>query len=363
MTEKRNQTKNQHYVPCFYLRKFSTDERQRCINLFNQQRNLFKKNVSIRDQASRDYYYGDDGKVESHLSEYESIIGEAFHRTLESEKCPGSWSEDYFNFLVFCNLTDLRSPVREKIYNQMTNSAIQEMLKMNERFKGIANKYEFTRTDSSIYSLRYLLELVELCSDLHLKVLVNSTNHPFITSDYPVARYNQYLEQRTPHTAITGYGFVGLQIFAPISPRLMLFFYDYDVYKVGKSLTNTVHVTRAEDIDQLNILQFVGCLSNTYGNESYKQEYAERLNKCSAKYSKANAVTTVKLPMMNDKTGNFTIHRIDSLRTELMLSFVSFTAAALNYRPSASSINLGQLLRPHARRVRDRLNSEDDGSK
>jgi Protein of unknown function (DUF4238) len=47
--------KNQHFVPQFYLRNFSTDEEKQSIGLFNFARSTAVGNASIRNQCSRDY--------------------------------------------------------------------------------------------------------------------------------------------------------------------------------------------------------------------------------------------------------------------------------------------------------------------
>lgn len=49
----------QHYVPKFYLKWFSSNERQ--INLYNWKSGKTIFNASLKEQCYRDYFYGADG--------------------------------------------------------------------------------------------------------------------------------------------------------------------------------------------------------------------------------------------------------------------------------------------------------------
>lgn len=73
----------------------------------------------------------------------------------------------------------------------------------------IPNRYVFMHTGKT----------VEYCLDLGLALNKNISETPFITSDKRVVKYNQLFMVRNyfrPH----GYGYVGIQIYLPISPRL-----------------------------------------------------------------------------------------------------------------------------------------------
>lgn len=56
--------KNQHFVPRFYLKNFSNDKKKNFIGLFNIDSEVHIENAKLKTQASRDYFYGKDGKVE-----------------------------------------------------------------------------------------------------------------------------------------------------------------------------------------------------------------------------------------------------------------------------------------------------------
>lgn len=89
--------------------------------------------------------------------------------------------------------------------------------------------------------------------DLSMKLLINQTDRPFITSDDPVFEYDQYLE-RVCDSLSYGIGSKGIEIFMPISPKMMLALYDSQIYKIGTRKSRQVMITQRNDVDQLNLL-------------------------------------------------------------------------------------------------------------
>jgi hypothetical protein len=89
--------------------------------------------------------------------------------------------------------------------------------------------------------------------DLRWKLLQNKTDLPFITSDHPAVRYNQFLEPRIRSGSNTGLVARGLQMFLPLSPKHVLVLFDSETYKVGgmKLRVMNVDVTHDEDVDEL----------------------------------------------------------------------------------------------------------------
>ncbi len=77
--------KNQHYVPQCYLKKFSTSsESKAAICLYNLDRKKLIKNAPIKNQCSKNYFYGEDLVIEKALQEIEGIFSEIV-RNLESK--------------------------------------------------------------------------------------------------------------------------------------------------------------------------------------------------------------------------------------------------------------------------------------
>jgi hypothetical protein len=116
-------------------------------------------------------------------------------------------------------------------------------------------------------SLSNCLEMVECISDLKYKILINLTDIPFITSDNPVVKYNQYLESRKWKHSKTGYASIGLQIFLPLNHKKLILLYDSNSYEIGNPNYRTHQLKKIEDIDELNLLQLVNCIETIYFDE------------------------------------------------------------------------------------------------
>mgnify|MGYP005761151593 FL=1 len=70
-------TKNQHYVPRFYMKHFSaivnvgTRKEKALISFYQFKDNLFKDSVPTASICSEDYFYDEDGTIENKLAEKE----------------------------------------------------------------------------------------------------------------------------------------------------------------------------------------------------------------------------------------------------------------------------------------------------
>ena len=108
--------------------------------------------------------------------------------------------------------------------------------------------------------------LAEAPGDLK-SIVVQTESDVFITSDNPVFKYNQYMEQ-IRNRGTTGLGQTGIQVFLPLSPKHILVLYDKDVYDyVRKQLPTET------DVDVLNGLQVISANNNLYFND-WKQSTA-----------------------------------------------------------------------------------------
>jgi hypothetical protein len=66
-------TKNQHYVPQFHLRQWSSDGK--LISLYNKYNKKFVDNkAAIKNMASRDYLYDKNGELENLFCKIESKL-------------------------------------------------------------------------------------------------------------------------------------------------------------------------------------------------------------------------------------------------------------------------------------------------
>lgn len=281
---------NQHFIPKFYLRRFSWGNNGKQIGVFNKETSLFFERAKLKSQAYKKNFYGKNKKVEDALGVLEARAAKLFRKVEREGFVPSGSDIEFFDLLYFTILTDLRNPIISKNIHLSRKIFIDDLYG-KESQKSIFFSTLYDQIDDNVeLALSGIEVALEVSLDLSLKLIVNCTSIPFITSDYPVVKYNQYLEKRKSLRGITGYGCVGLQVFYPISPTSMLFFFDATSYKVGDKKQTSINITKESDIKQLNILQFLNCSQIVYFNDKMiKLELEDYLLK-STKLKSANEV-------------------------------------------------------------------------
>lgn len=311
--------KNQHFVPRLYLRNFSNDITQRkLINLFHVDKAFFTTKAQIKHEASSNFLYGTDGKMEKALSNLEGIFAKSIKRVIDGYY-PKQNDETVGDLIAFIVSTDLRNIKYVDVYKEMISEYVNESAP--DKLEDLNKLYsEINSAHASAGMLRYLNEVRNNCTDLNVKIIKNKTTRPFITSDFPIIKYNQLLEQNTSMTGITGYGMLGLQIFVPLSSLIGIILYDGTMYNIGgKSIV--VEAVSKNDIDNLNILQAVNCCEKIYGDKSFHEDYAIRLKGLANEFPKPHKL--IPKQMTIDGTA-VTKRYTTSVRTRLELSFVRF---------------------------------------
>lgn len=282
--------KNQHYVPKFYLRNFSFENNKGEIGLFNLNNERYIEKAKLKTQASKNFFYGRDGLVEDQLSNIEGDLATIIRNIISTKKIPRKETPEFTQLLYFVALTDLRNPIRLK---QLQTSYYE----MSKYFSNTDPNFDFrsfipSQSSESLIKLQINAtpKTVAVMQDLTCKLLINNTSTPFITSDYPVVKYNQFLEEKKHPQSNTGYGAVGLQIFVPLNAELALTFYDENIYKIGLKKSFDIILNEKYDIDQINILQFINCFSTVFFDHQAKDKYIKYIFDISKRYERANDI-------------------------------------------------------------------------
>jgi hypothetical protein len=236
-----SEKENQHYVPKFYLRKFSFEENNRQIGLLNLDREFYYPTANIKNQASKSFFYGKDLLVENALRSLESLYSIIIDRICQNEKLPKKTTFDYYVLIQFIVLTGLRNPVASETTQESFDKFIL-LLRSRAKMPNDFNAMRLTQEDLKFFVFGNLSMITEMCMDLEYKIIKNLTSIPFITSDNPVIKYNQFLEKRKVHGSVTGYASLGLQFsncyknvfFNHLTPRQYLL----DLLKVSKRFPN-----------------------------------------------------------------------------------------------------------------------------
>lgn len=356
-----SKVKNQHFVPRFYLKRFSRNQIEKSINIFLPDRSKFVEGGSIADQASRGFYYGKDGVVENNLSALEGKWSSTI-KSFSKENFPDSLSERHNNFLEFVCYTDFRNPFRADQIEELSKiqgagvRALHKVMKEEkvlESEKFIVSAQEQVRQNKVMESLQNAERAVSIISDLKMKLLVNNSPRPFLTSDFPIVQYNQYFEKLSKRHIPFGLGSWGTQIFIPIDSKQVALLYDSERYLVGNHKDDFVLVTNSKDVDQINVLQYQNCLHAVYGNEHYTQEYAEFLNKLSNRFKKKQQIN-YSIVEDTSKSNNVSMTSFN-IRCQLRLPFIALPLSAAKNKLNPNLI----YVRPAVENVRLALERQD----
>lgn len=285
---------NQHYVPKFYLRFFSFENNGKQIGIFNKDTGYYFRTAKLKTQGSKKYLYGKDGIVEDFLGDIENHLSPILKNIIETEELPKIFSVTQVDILTFLILMDLRNPVRKKQFAKSTELMKERILykSKNPKEKIIQEIEEYQKENTSHQEqILKANKRVGYCIDLNFKLIKNETKTPFISSDNPLIKYNQFMELRKyKFGSHNGYGTVGEQFMFPLNEKYLLLFYDTNIYKVGNKKEKTVVLNEEKDIDQLNLMQFLNSTKILYFNENISEYYLNKLKNKATKYRKPNEV-------------------------------------------------------------------------
>ena len=260
--KKKAETKNQHYVPQFYLRYFSIDKKNVGVYILKSEKNI--PSASIKGQASRDYFYSDNIEMEKALSDLESCAKKVLDKIIAAPTEPLSKEDKntLFDFTVIqLGRTKVPASRVNQWYEERERSLSEVFSKMSTDTGGdqgeslkekVLHLIGKPPSSPAQYSVDAHDQIRDIMRDLSVKILVNKTGKSFITSDNPVAKYDQFMERMKQD--IYALGTRGLQIFFPLSPRIGVMYYDPKCYKLGYKKREYVELNQGKDIDELNKL-------------------------------------------------------------------------------------------------------------
>lgn len=327
MTDK----KNQHYVPKLYLKQFSINSDNHQIGLFYLNKEIFKKAVPLKSQAKENFFYGEDGIIEDTLSRLEADAAPFFKKIISTNSLPKKQDSGYLTFFTFCIVMADRTKDAAEQVKEITKKIFDEFVNNMDKPIDEIKNVRLNPESAPALALEATLSKLPLSFDLKLKLLINDTPVKFITSDHPVIKYNQFLEQRQHPGGIIGLATKGLEIFFPISPNHMLCFYDAEIYKLGFKTNDIVALKNEEDINKLNYLQIVNCLDHLYFNHEVSEWYIRQLFK-KAKSKRVDEYST--LNQINSYLDNSGLKHVQyhsfggKPKINLQLSFITQTKKA-----------------------------------
>ncbi len=294
--------KNQHYVPKVYLNKFSGYEGRKAIDIFSIPHKKIIKKAPIKNQCSRDYFYGHDLEIENKLSALESDYACVVNNLLSNGGLINDIDDISIRlFLVFQHQRTEAAVRKNIIANQKMNAAIGSELA--KEFQDMDFDHE-TALRISLASCKSIFDCIE---DMCLVVLKNETSLEFITSDDPVVLTNKFYTQKL-RSANFGFASSGLLIYMPISPSFAVLLYDRDVYRI-QDKNGIFRIFKESDVICLNDGVFIKASYNIYfagGSSSDEMMgYMSRNSK-----QRSMETLTVSVSVLSDKIGNEEYYRI-----------------------------------------------------
>lgn len=308
--------KKHHFVPRFYLKRFSSDGKS--ISLYNIPSKKKIPSGNLGNQCYRDYFYGKNPAVEKSLSTIEASASAILNR-LSNE--PYS-VEDHLRLILYLTLQRLRTAAAVEATNEIAEKFLKHIGK--QKFEEIgANPDDFSITVpwASEYAVATAMLGHYLLLDLSMKVIELDARQFFITSDAPVVFHNQ-LFQDDRLGSNEGVTSKGLMVFFPIDPSRMIFLYDSDVYAVTGRKSDTLTSLSDFDVEQINALQLISAGENIYFRD--KDFPAARLNSKYSRHRRGEKMSLSVHPgrIWKDGYSEFVAASKRDTKLNLQLSFV-----------------------------------------
>lgn len=248
--------KYNHYVPKFYLSNFSGSNKY--IDKCRLDTEQIIRKAPMDSTAGKDYLYGKAGKVENMFMQLEGKWASILKNIICTESLPTN-PEPIEYLLSFLYLSAARTlgtaestlnrwakfyQIAAKMYRDHDRISMT-----NEDIVHIEAKNDIPNA-SAILNMSYILQI---CEDLKLGLIKNTSDMLFITSDSPAAKYNQFI--RKSHSGHSfGYELIGFQLFLPIHPRYCLIWYDSIPYYTHRNARNIFHLNSSNEVKVLNRL-------------------------------------------------------------------------------------------------------------
>jgi hypothetical protein len=222
--------KNQHTVPCLYLREFAVEPSAKHPQIYALDKtNQGAHCTSIRNVAAEVHFYerGDTG-IEKGLQRFEDLFVGPYRRLLTVDK-PSDLTQDEIAAVVgFVTVQSMRTrEVRESA------KSIDGQLSALLKAEGVEDSAFGSISDDDIRQiqinalLRNGPRFAGHIARLKWVLTINGTTMPYWTSDNPITRYNPHPDDLK---ASLGLGDCGIQVFFPLSPTRSLCLCDPEEY-------------------------------------------------------------------------------------------------------------------------------------
>ena len=245
--------KDQHYVPRFYMKRFSNESN--LVDIMRVSDGEVIKEVNYRSQCKKAYFYGSDLKWENQLSQYEDRWSKVFIQIDNQKELDENEIKSIKEFALFQRLRtsgEFSHHYQER--TELFKMYVQELCLMNgfdydDEVKNVI-KQNVDKSLSPSDLLDVINAIEKTIDDLSVVFIIYSTQNKLIISDVPIIMINPF------HSPSIGLGCVGLVILFPVSVDTLAVIYDSNVYKTNAGFLY-VESTNESEVETLNRLQYI----------------------------------------------------------------------------------------------------------
>lgn len=253
--------KNQHYTPRCLLKPFTLNGGGKAINLYTLRKDKLVSDAPVKNQCSRNYFYGDDLVLENTLAEIEGPYSKMLGRVIAQTET----QEDMSNLLFFMHLQLRRTDMAIRRFSAMQQGLFREVFGDDEP----ENAPESFNIQSSLQSC---VELHETLTDLKPRIVVNRTALPFVICDDPAVLANRFANQRLKQRDY-GLHSSGLMLTMPLTRHLAVLAYDGNVYTAPNLADSRIVLKKDSDVEAFNELQFLKASASIFFDDWSDREY------------------------------------------------------------------------------------------
>lgn len=340
---------NHHFVPQFYLRNFSHNEQN--ISMYMHEKKLFVDGANIKGQAYKKRLYGNTEIIENTLMNMEHRVSIIINKILKSKTLSCLSVDEYHHLLLFITVTDARvtkmADSMSNLIDKFTKYAINSSADLDISAEFIQN-LEFGMDVPNIVPIQVAMNGYPALLDLKPLLLISKCDRQFITSDSPVIKYNHFYRKRNYHLGGDGLISRGLQIFFPLTPKMLLLLLDDEVYDYGNADREIIHLDKGKEIDEINRLVFMNSYKSIFYKTSVKQTYISRIIKnCNPIFS-----TEGEFEIANSNIGEIIAVSHSSINESVNLDSIRIR---LPYMNLILPEHMGGLQRPEAKMMLDMM--------
>jgi hypothetical protein len=332
---------NDHFVPKFYLRNFSSNcngpvSRGReagSIKLIHLSTGAYVRNASIKGQCQKPNFYGFAEGLEAEFGKLETQAAEIIRKIIANQTLPPIGTFDRSALTAFVVLQRSR-----------TEAAASDMERLGRRLASAIYEGDVPSKDADNWAdpplklvISTAVEAIPFAEQLAMHLFINQSAEEFITSDHPAVAHNMYC-QGINHKGVLGWNCSGVQIFLPLSPMHLLMLYDGQTYALGRNKSRYLSILQnKDDVRAFNSLQILSGRQAVYfKSDSMAQVVAGQLQRLIHLRNRKRLVTVMTGSGEGSSDAGELIHQYERLFP------IHIELSAIRLRRSRARISLRQ---------------------